>query len=266
MFSKVFKVRHKIDHCTYALKRSHISVKHKRGQKQLAKEVKIFCSLSHRNVVKYCTSFLDVKDSLCILMEYCAKDLAKCFQNQLDMQNLIKPRFGTIFNDIISGLEYIHAQHIIHGDLRPANIFLSSLDSTCHVKVGDFGLSCFQDQSAMSYIGSARYQAPEQSLGMYDCKADMFSAGIILFELAKLDWEDLDDETDYWGKVLKKLRFKTTNVLQEFRPFHPQVVKTIIISLLKKDPSERPSASQVKEELGEFVADTKCGKNSGTLF
>ena len=267
-FAKVFKVKHKIDQHTYAIKQSHISVKKKKGIRKLFKEeVKILCDLSHQNVVKYSTSFLDVEGHFCIVMEYCAKDLAKCFKNQSDMNNLIKPNFLEIFQDIISALEYIHSRKIIHRDMKPANVFLSSLDNSLNVKIGDFGLSKYDDQSAISCIGSPRYSAPEQSSGKYDCKVDMFSAGIILFELAKLEWEDDgdgkddeeendddeeeddDEEKGSWGKVLENLRCKTTEVLEEFEPFRPAIVKDIIVSLLKKDPKARKSATEVRLKL-----------------
>ena len=270
MFSKVFKVTHRIDRQTYAMKRSHISIKKKKVQDQFSKEVKILSGLLHRNVVRYYTSFLDAKDRFCILMEFCEKDLARCFQCLSDMQNLIKPRSMAIFNDIILGLEYLHSEHIVHRDLKPGNILLCSVDNRCNAKIGDFGLSTYDDQSVMSYVGSPRYQAPEQPQGKYDCKVDMFSAGLILFELEKLDWEDPDDETGYWDKVLGGLRSDTAKQLELFGPFRSEIIKRLIISLLEQNPYVRLSATEVREELNNiskdersFLPETKRSTNSG---
>ena len=248
-FAKVFKATHKLDRRTYAIKQSHASVEQKRIQKQFEKEVAIISHLESKNVVRYYYSFLDNDNCCCIMMEYCIKDLGKCFQCKSDMKNLIKPNFMKIFSHIIFGLRYIHSEGIIHRDLKPSNIFLSSLDSKCQAKIGDFGLPCFEEQSVKSYFGSARYKAPEQSTGKYNNKVDMYSAGVILFELSKLEWENPDDNTNSWGKVLKSLRVNRRKVLEEFEPFHPKFVRILVGSLLEDSPDARPSAEKVSQEL-----------------
>ena len=227
-------------------------------------------SLVHENVVRYFTTFIDVKERFCILMEFCAKDLARCFESHSDMQNLIRPKFLEIFKEVIYGLEYIHEKHVIHRDLRPGNIFLTSLDTKCHAKIGDFGLSCYDDQSSMSYFGSPRYQAPEQPSGKYDSKVDMFAVGIILFELAKLDTDDPEGKQNPRDKILKNLRRNTKELLDKYEPFCPEIVKVIIASLLQEDPTARFSATEVREELnksskakGNFSNQMERRENSG---
>ena len=269
MFAKVFKVRHKMDQRTYALKQSHVSVKRKPILDQFTKEVQIISCLVHENVVKYYTSFVDDKSHFCILMECCRKDLASCFQCQSDRKNLIKPKSVEIFCDIICGLEYIHSRNIIHRDLKPANIFLPYQDSGCQAKIGDFGLSSYEEYSVMSYIGSPRYRAPEQTSGKYDSKVDMYPAGMILFELIKLEWEDPNDETKTWSKVLSDLRSNPNKLLSVFEPFHPHLAKKIIVSLLDVNPKARLSATDVREKLAKlsedkYVAESKPERNESS--
>ena len=251
---KVFKVKHKIDGKIYAIKRSHDSVQNRRIKDKLTKEIGILSSLVHKNVVRYYSSFLDVKDRLCIVMEYCMKDLSACFQNHQEMHNLIKRKFLEIFCEILSGLEYIHSQEIIHRDLKPSNILLSSLDSKCHAKIGDFGLARFDDQLKKTKLNSSYYQAPELVSGKYDIKADMYSAGIILFELSKREWENSEDEAHFWETVLQNLRDNPRQVLEDFKPFHPEV-RRVIGSMLEDSPDVRPSAREVKEELSKRIGD-----------
>ena len=233
-----------------------------RIQRQFTKEVEIISRLSHQNVVIYYASFLDEKGCCCIVMKHYMKDLGRCFKSQSDMKNLIKPKSISIFSDIISGLEYIHGKGIIHRDLRPANIFLSSLDGQCQAVIGDFGLACFENQSFMSYAGSFCYKAPEQSSENYDNKVDMFSAGIILFELSKLEWEDPNDQTKDWSKVLRDLGNKTGEVLKRFDPFRPEFVRGIVGLLLENSPQSRLSATEVREELRRHGRN-KVSENSG---
>ncbi|KAH1029539.1 eukaryotic translation initiation factor 2-alpha kinase [Dendroctonus ponderosae] len=102
-----------------------------------------------------------------------------------------------IFLQILDAVEYVHLRKLIHRDLKPSNIFFS-LDG--QIKVGDFGLvkdieSSFDLElsrisGAASYrghtkeVGTTLYMSPEQSNGrIYDYKVDIYSLGIILFEL-----------------------------------------------------------------------------------
>jgi translation initiation factor 2-alpha kinase 4 len=74
---------------------------------------------------------------LYIQMEFCEKSTLR---NIIDSGELHKDmkRIWKLFREIVEGLAYIHEQGLIHRDLKPVNVFLSSDD---HVKIGDFGLA-----------------------------------------------------------------------------------------------------------------------------
>ncbi|RUS73257.1 hypothetical protein EGW08_018976, partial [Elysia chlorotica] len=108
-----------------------------------------------------------------------------------------------IFHQLLQGVQFIHTSGVIHRDLKPRNIFLSTSD--LQVKIGDFGLakievlsqgseslSVFKTWKDIPYIkdnhtsgvGTSAYASPEQLEGsLYDSKSDMFSLGVILFEI-----------------------------------------------------------------------------------
>ncbi len=101
-----------------------------------------------------------------------------------------------ILRGILEGLAYIHQKKIIHRDLKPANIFLTENNK---VKIGDFGLAIAEDRSVnvsldsagfdplsdkTKAVGTGFYRAPEQLKShKYNEKADIYSLGIIMFEL-----------------------------------------------------------------------------------
>jgi hypothetical protein len=92
-------------------------------------------------------------------------------------------RVALVAKQILSGLSFVHGVGVLHCDLKPENLLLSSY-GRCRVKVIDFGSSCFITDHLTSYIQSRSYRAPEVMLGnAYGPKIDVWSLGCILFEL-----------------------------------------------------------------------------------
>ncbi len=85
-------------------------------------------------------------------------------------------------------LQYIHSRGIVHRDLKPANVMLSrpARAGRIYLKLADFGLASFQENktSGSPAGGTAAYAAPEVlAQGAADLKADLFSLGVMLYEL-----------------------------------------------------------------------------------
>ena len=85
--------------------------------------------------------------------------------------------------DICRGLIAAHEQNIIHRDIKPQNILLTS-DQIA--KISDFGVARILEATtdyAGTITGTRRYMAPEQYEGSYDYRADLYSTGLILYEI-----------------------------------------------------------------------------------
>ncbi|KAF9914658.1 hypothetical protein BX616_007846, partial [Lobosporangium transversale] len=152
--------------------------------------------------------------TLYIQMEYCERQTLK---DLIDIGVDIDDGWR-LFRQILEGLVHIHSQNIIHRDLKPVNIFL---DANGDVKIGDFGLATSNSQvindlksqshavdetivmsrsgsydnrvhddglSLTTGVGTVFYVSPEVLIGgangvRYNTKADMYSLGIIFFEM-----------------------------------------------------------------------------------
>lgn len=228
---------------------------------------------------------------LYIQMEFCdGTTLREAIDN--DTGNLQKDPelIWKLFRQILDGLSYIHAKKMIHRDLKPANIFLDK--KNVHAKLGDFGLStevlpvdklhaetddetpwprmgrASADRDATCQlstgVGTALYTAPEvrwRPQGgrrhAYDQRADMYSAGVVFFEmwygptatsmervsiLSSLDKaEPAEHVSPRVGKTAAPMRVYPKGFRDRVEP---QVI-TIINSLLNEDPSMRFEATEL---------------------
>ncbi|KAK7919821.1 hypothetical protein WMY93_011105 [Mugilogobius chulae] len=155
-----------------------------------------------------------------------------------------------ILKKILHGVEYIHSRGIIHRDLKPRNIFLHGHD--CHVRIGDFGLACgdlivdghrsssspCNDSSHTTGVGTFVYASPEQLKGShYDSKSDMYSVGILAFELFQPFGTEMERV-----RCLEDLR--EGKIQDSFCHRWPILAKHIM-NLTNQDASIRPSASEL---------------------
>lgn len=118
---------------------------------------------------------------LLIRMEYLAglrSDLRK--GRRFDSQEIVQ-----IGKDLATALILCHSKNILHRDIKPENIFYNA---NGNFKLGDFGISRIIDASpdanATTGIGTPEYAAPEQDKGQYNLLVDIYSLGIVLYELA----------------------------------------------------------------------------------
>ena len=139
-FSKVYKVRRKIDNQIYAMKKVQITNLSEKQKFNSLNEIRVLASIKSKYIVNYKEAFLDPKDSsLCLVMEFADKgDLSKRIEEQKKRRKYFNERdIWRVFIQLIKGLKSLHDLNIIHRDIKSSNIFLFS-DGTA--KLGDLNV------------------------------------------------------------------------------------------------------------------------------
>ncbi|RHY55612.1 hypothetical protein DYB26_012802, partial [Aphanomyces astaci] len=139
----------------------------------------------HPNIVRLLAT-KESKASIFIVLEYCAGgDIS--YYIKASARGLSMAQTRNYMSQLASGLQFLRQQHVIHRDLKPANLLLSSKNvASQKVKIADFGFARALENECMaeSVVGSPLYMAPELlDYKSYNAKADLWSVGIILYEM-----------------------------------------------------------------------------------
>jgi len=163
----------------------------------LKSEVNILSNLDHPNIVKYFGTFED-ENFIHIVMEYLkGHDLYKIISLKnytgFDEKNMCQ-----IIQQLLKALSFIHSKNIIHRDIKPENILFSYKRNYTTLKLIDFGLATFSKQDNKS-VGTPFYMSPEMIDGQAYPASDMWSVGVIVYQMitGKLPFESSENESLY---------------------------------------------------------------------
>ncbi|KRX70676.1 Eukaryotic translation initiation factor 2-alpha kinase 1 [Trichinella sp. T6] len=164
-----------------------------------------------------------------------------------------------ILRQLVEAIQYIHSQNVMHRDLKPSNVFLSGQKP--QVLLGDFGLACqflspeiWSEQENNNFtkveqqpqptkqhskaIGTSLYASPEQlKLSTYDNKTDMYSFGIIVYEMY-FPFQTAMERAVHIG------RLRQQSIAEDFQQKWP-VIAGIVSQLIQQQPALRPSAAEL---------------------
>lgn len=248
-YGQVFKAKHKIDGKTYAIK----CVKY--NTEKAEREVKALAALEHPNIVRYhgCWDGEDYNPAISIFksrpktkclfikMEFCDKGTLEDWMEKKKCDESYKALALELFEQITTGVHYIHSKGLIHRDLKPGNIFL--VDEN-HIKIGDFGLATAleTEEKRTRSTGTLLYMSPEQKSSQYGKEVDIFTLGLILAEL--LHPCTTYSETSKYFEAIKNGSFSDD--------IFNSKEKDLVQRLISKEPKERPKTSEILRILTEW--------------
>lgn len=243
-------------------------------RRMFLQEARLAAQLNHPNVVQTHDVGED-RGRYYIAMEYLegqtfervrrARNGSKLVPLSMQLQLLV---------DVLSGLHYAHElsdydntpMHLVHRDVTPSNIFVT-YDG--QVKLVDFGIAKILDASNHTRVGvlkgKARYMAPEQIAGgPIDRRADIYSAGVIL-------WEMLCRKQIWLGKPESEiLRRVSTGEVLPMPADAPAALQQVCRQAMAFKPQDRyESAEALRTELDFYLSQTSTpnrGRGLGTVM
>lgn len=167
----------------------------------------------------------------------------------LTAQDTVHPeQVARIAGEAAAGLAVAHRQGVVHRDIKPGNLMLDAQGS---VKIGDFGIAQFVDDPATALttagqiVGTSLYLAPERALGRTaDSASDMYSLGCVIYQLLVGHPPFRSDTAtatlyQHVDTPPVPLRQRGVDISPAFDAY--------LLSLLAKQPEDRPGAQQVSD-------------------
>jgi serine/threonine protein kinase len=227
-FSTIYKCRHNITNKIYALK--EITIDKNKNKISIKREFEIMRKLNHNNIVKIHDVIIDTQlNNIYFIMDYYENGDLSYFLNKKPLKEKFTRKY---MKQLSNGLKYLLDNNILHRDLKPQNILLSK---NYDIKITDFGFATYytKDTIINTLCGSPMYMAPEIiTRNGYDYKSDLWSVGIILYEM-------LHGYTPFnvqnFIELIKEIKKKDIQIKVDIS----EDCKNLIYSLCKIDPNER---------------------------
>jgi serine/threonine-protein kinase len=166
---------------TWIDKKFAIKVPHKqRGEfNELLREPRLLAALDHKNIVRIVTAE-KADEYFFIVMEYVDGETLEAILER--EKSIPVPKALDYTQQMCIGVDHAHRQGVLHRDLRPGNVMVTE---GSELKITDFGTSRFLEVSAhaSTVIGSPPYMAPEQFQGRAVFASDIYSIGVIMYEM-----------------------------------------------------------------------------------
>jgi len=207
---------------------------------KLQSEIAIHKKMRHVHIVNFLSTFQDsyyVYITLEIALDQTLMELMK------QRGRFTVPETQYFMQQIISSVQYMHDNNVIHRDLKLGNVMLHEMV----VKIGDFGLAAevaYDGERKRTICGTPNYIAPEILEGSHSFEVDVWSIGVILYTMlvGKPPFETADVKTTYSRIKQCKYSFPADVEVSDS-------AKRLVHRILQATPTKRPTLAEIRSDI-----------------
>ncbi|XP_051985432.1 serine/threonine-protein kinase STK11-like [Xyrauchen texanus] len=215
------------------------------GEANVKKEIQLLGRLQHKNVIQLVdVLYNEEKQKMYMVMEYCVCGMQEMLDSVPEKRFPVFQAHG-YFCQLLDGLEYLHSQGIVHKDIKPGNLLLTT-DGT--LKISDLGVaealhSFAEDDTCRTSQGSPAFQPPEIANGLdtfSGFKVDIWSAGVTLYNITTSLYPF---EGDNIYKLFENIGKGDYSIPEECGP----LLSDLLRGMLEYDPAKRFSIQRIRQ-------------------
>jgi serine/threonine protein kinase len=220
-----------------------------KAKKRFIREAKAASSLNHANIAVV-HEIDETPEGQTFMVMACYE--GQTLKDRLETGPLPADEAIAIVSQLASGLSKAHDKGILHRDIKPGNVLMGD---DGQAKLADFGLATLAGQTKITKtgttVGTVSYMSPEQaSAGEVDQRSDIFSLGVVLYELLT---GSTPFQADHEAAVLYRIMHSDPPPLSNYSDDFPEKLQHVIDMALQKVAKERfGSAHEFLDALGEL--------------
>lgn len=215
------------------------------GEANVKKEIQLLRRLQHKNIIQLVdVLYNEEKQKMYMVMEYCVCGMQEMLDSVLEKRFPVFQAHG-YFCQLLDGLQYLHSQGIVHKDIKPGNLLLTTDGA---LKISDLGVAealhpFAEDDTCRTSQGSPAFQPPEIANGLdtfSGFKVDIWSAGVTLYNITTSLYPF---EGDNIYKLFENIGKGDYTVPEECGP----QLSDLLRGMLEYDPVKRFSIQRIRQ-------------------